>query len=72
MGGFRYSTIDGIGVIQMRTTGNSAAICDDDTGWELITDPNTVDITGLTSATLIPIPKCCQQQAICKSLKKSG
>lgn len=46
VGGFRYSTIDGIGVIQMRTTGNSAAVCDDDTDWELITDPNTVEITG--------------------------
>jgi len=46
VGGFRYSTIDGIGVIQMRITGNSAAVCDDDTDWELITDPNTVEITG--------------------------
>jgi len=47
VGGFRYSTIGGIGVIQMRTTGNSAANCDDDDdGWELITDPNTVEITS--------------------------
>ena len=46
VGGFRYSTISGIGVIQMRTTGNSAANCDDDDGWELITDPNTVEITS--------------------------
>jgi len=31
----------------MRTTGNSAANCDDDDdGWELITDPNTVEITS--------------------------
>ena len=30
----------------MRTTGNSAANCDDATGWELITDPNTVEITS--------------------------
>ena len=45
VGGFRFSTIDGIGVIQMRTTGNSAANCDDDTDWELITDPNTIEIT---------------------------
>ena len=45
VGGFRYSTISGIGVIQMRTTGNSAANCDGDDGWELITDPNTVEIT---------------------------
>ena len=46
VGGFRYSTISGIGVIQMRTTGNSAANCDDGDGWELITDPNTVEITS--------------------------
>lgn len=46
VGGFRYSTISGIGVIQMRTTGNSAANCDDGDGWELITDPNTVEITN--------------------------
>ncbi len=46
VGGFRFTTVDGIGVIQMRTTGNSAANCADDTGWELITDPNTVDITA--------------------------
>ena len=46
VGGFRFSTISGIGVIQMRTTGNSAANCDDGTGWELITDPNTVEITS--------------------------
>ncbi len=46
VGGFRYSTISGIGVIQMRTTGNSAANCDDSDGWELITDPNTVEITS--------------------------
>ncbi len=46
VGGFRYSTISGIGVIQMRTTGNSAANCDGDDGWELITDPNTVEITS--------------------------
>lgn len=46
VGGFRYSTIGGIGVIQMRTSGNSAANCDDDTGWDLITDPNIVEITS--------------------------
>ena len=46
VGGFRYSEIGGVGVIQMRTSGNSAANCDDDDGWELITDPNTVEITN--------------------------
>ena len=46
VGGFRFSTIGGIGVIQMRTAGNSAANCDGGTDWELITDPNTVDITS--------------------------
>jgi type IV pilus assembly protein PilW len=46
VGGFRYSEISGVGVIQMRTTGNSAANCDDNDGWELITDPNTVEITS--------------------------
>lgn len=45
VGGFRFSTIDGVGVIQMRTSGNAAVNCDDATGWELITDPNTVEIT---------------------------
>ncbi len=48
VGGFRYSTVGGIGVIQMRTSGNLAANCDNNDGWELITDPNTVDITSFT------------------------
>ena len=52
VGGFRYSTIGGIGVIQMRTTGNPAAKCDDDDGWELITDPNTVEITSFVVSNL--------------------
>jgi len=46
VGGFRYSTIGDVGVLQMRTTGNAAANCDDGDGWELITDPNTVDIAS--------------------------
>lgn len=48
VGGFRYGTIGGIGVIQMRVSGNSAANCDDATGWELITDPGIVDITSFS------------------------
>ena len=48
VGGFRYSTINGVGVIQMRVSGNSAANCDDGTGWELITDPGIVDITNFS------------------------
>jgi hypothetical protein len=32
----------------MRTAGNSAANCNDGTGWELITDPNTVEITSFS------------------------
>lgn len=48
IGGFRFSKISGIGVLQMRTTGNLAADCDDDTDWESITDPNTVEITSFT------------------------
>ena len=48
VGGFRYTTINDVGVLQMRTTGNSAANCDDGNGWELITDPNTVDIASFT------------------------
>jgi hypothetical protein len=48
VGGFRYSTVGGVGVIQMRTSGNLAANCDDGDGWELITDPNTVEITSFT------------------------
>ena len=46
VGGFRYSTIGGVGVLQMRIEGNAAANCDDDTGWELITDPDTIDIVS--------------------------
>jgi hypothetical protein len=48
VGGFRYSTIGGIGVLQMRTSGNLAANCDDGDNWALITDPNTVEITSFT------------------------
>jgi hypothetical protein len=48
VGGFRYSTVGGVGVIQMRTSGNLAADCDDGDSWELITDPNTVEITSFT------------------------
>ena len=48
VGGFRRSTVNGIGVIQMRITGNSAANCDDGTDWESITDPGTVDITNFS------------------------
>jgi len=47
VGGFRLTTVGGIGVIQMRTTGNAAANCNDDTGWEPITNPNIIDITAL-------------------------
>lgn len=46
VGGFRHDTIGGVGVIQMRISGNAAASCDDDTDWELITDPGIVDITS--------------------------
>ena len=46
VGGFRYSTIEGVGVLQMRIAGNTAANCYEETGWELITDPDTIDITG--------------------------
>jgi type II secretory pathway pseudopilin PulG len=47
VGGFRHATINGVGVLQMRISGNSAANCDDGTDWELITDPGIVDITSL-------------------------
>jgi len=46
VGGFRYSTVEGKGVLQMRIAGNDAANCDDEIGWELITDPDTIDITA--------------------------
>jgi type IV pilus assembly protein PilW len=46
VGAFRFGTVDGVGVIQMRTDGNGGANCDDGTGWELITDPGTVEITS--------------------------
>ncbi len=45
VGAFRFRTIDGVGAIQMRVSGNTAANCDADDGWELITDPGIVDIT---------------------------
>jgi len=48
VGGFRHSTIDGVGVIQMRISGNAAANCDDGTDWELITNPDIVDITNFS------------------------
>jgi hypothetical protein len=48
VGGFRLATLNGVGAIQMRVAGNAAANCNDDTGWELITNPNTVDITAFT------------------------
>jgi len=48
VGAFRYGTVGGVGVIQMRTTGNGGANCDDGADWELITDPETVEITGFT------------------------
>ena len=51
IGGFRLGTVGGVGVLQMRTTGNSAANCDDDTSWESITDPNIVEITGFNIST---------------------
>lgn len=46
VGAFRYSTINTVGVIEMRTSGNSAANCDSGTDWELITDPAIVEITS--------------------------
>lgn len=48
VGGFRRGTVNGVGVMQMRITGNSAANCDDGTDWEPITDPDSVDITGFS------------------------
>lgn len=48
VGGFRYSTVDGVGVLQMRTTGNAAADCIGGAGWDLITDPGTVEITSFS------------------------
>jgi type IV pilus assembly protein PilW len=48
VGGFRFTTLNGVGAIQMRTTGNAAANCNDNAGWELITNPNTVDITAFS------------------------
>ena len=48
VGGFRLTTLNGIGAIQMRTAGNAAANCNDDAGWELITNPNTIDVTAFS------------------------
>jgi len=46
VGGFRYSTVGDVGVLQMRIAGNAAANCDGETGWESITDPDKIDITA--------------------------
>ena len=51
VGGFRHSTINSVGVLQMRTGGNSAANCDNADGWELITDPDVVDIASFNIST---------------------
>lgn len=48
VGAFRFGTVDGVGVIQMRTDGNGGANCDDGAGWELITDPETIEIVSFT------------------------
>jgi hypothetical protein len=48
VGGFRFTTLDGVGVLQMRTIGNAGANCDDPSGWELITDPGKVEITNFS------------------------
>ena len=51
VGGFRYSTIGSVGVLQMRVGGNAAADCDNADGWELITDPDIVDIVSFSIST---------------------
>lgn len=48
VGAFRFSTINSVGVLQMRVGGNSAANCDNADGWELITDPDIVDIVSFS------------------------
>jgi Tfp pilus assembly protein PilW len=50
IGAFRLGSVNGTGVIQMRTAGNGAADCESDDGWEAITDFRIVDITGFTVA----------------------
>lgn len=48
VGGFRLSSLNGVGVLQMRTAGNSAANCDSPDGWDSITNPETIEITGFS------------------------
>jgi type II secretory pathway component PulJ len=44
--GFRRTVTGGIGIIQMTTSGTSAANCTTTTGWVDITNPELVDITA--------------------------
>lgn len=49
VGAFRLRTVGGIGALQMRDTGNAAADCDSDAGWQTITDPAVVNVTGFSA-----------------------
>jgi len=51
--GFRRTTTGGIGVIQMTTSGTSAANCPTQ-GWVDITNPDLVDITNLNVTDAVP------------------
>lgn len=53
--GFRRIETDpgGIGIIQMTTTGTSAASCPT-TGWVNITDPDLIDITAFNATDAVP------------------
>jgi prepilin peptidase dependent protein B len=45
VGAFRLGTVNGVGVIQMTTTLQSAPDCDQDADWADITDPDVLNVT---------------------------
>ncbi len=46
VGAFRRAVVDGVGVIQMTTTRNTAPSCTSGNYWSAITDPKLIDVTA--------------------------
>lgn len=46
VGAFRRAVVDGVGVIQMTTTRNTAPSCTAGNYWSAITDPKLIDVTA--------------------------
>lgn len=49
VGAFRLVTVGGVGALQMRDSGNAAADCASDAGWQTITDPAVVNVTAFSA-----------------------